>query len=76
MLPQVVDDCVLMTPLRAKEWSRGRLWQRVTTCLSTSAVPTVLHVLVIPGQPLKVSKVLEEEPEQVERDTTSQKKGS
>ena len=44
--------------------------QRVTACLSIPAVQTLLHVREIPGR----SNARVEEPEQVERDTTSQNK--
>ena len=59
---QVVEDWVLITPPSWKWWSRVRLLQRVTACLSISTVLTVLHLLERPGHP-QSSDVSVEEPE-------------
>ena len=36
VLPEVVEEWVLMTPPLLMVWSRVRLLQRVTTCLSSA----------------------------------------
>ena len=48
--------------------------QRVAACLFNTAVQKLLHGLEIPRRATQSSNVLVEEPGQVEKDTTSQKK--
>ena len=54
LLPSGVEEWVLVTPSYMKRWSRVRLLQRVTACLSILTVQTVLHVLGIPRTVTKV----------------------
>ena len=64
LLPEVVEDWVLMKPPVLKWWNRVRLQQRVTACLVISTVLAVPHVLVTES-----SDDLVQKPEQVERET-------
>ena len=60
-LLQVVEEWVQMSPPQLKSLCRVRLQQRVTACLSISAVLTELRVLEIPRQPQEVPMVEEQE---------------